>query len=94
MKRFERLRALPCCQCQAPAPSQVAHANWGGGFFKDGGKGMGKKADDEYTIPLCHKCHKKLDGYWEMSRDRAKDWFLDKLYFVNKALGEPAEPIF
>lgn len=55
---------------------------------------MGKKADDEYTIPLCHKCHKKLDGYWEMSRDRAKDWFLDKLYFVNKALGEPAEPIF
>ena len=59
----------------------VAHANWG-----EFGKGMGKKASDEYTIPLCTTCHHKLDTYQGMSRERAKDWFLDKLYFVNRVL--------
>lgn len=83
MTRFERLRALPCCQCHAPAPSVVAHANWG-----EFGKGMGIKANDEYTIPLCTECHFKLDTYQSQSRNRAKDWFLDKLHYVNQALDE------
>lgn len=89
MKRFEKLRALPCCQCQAPAPSQVAHANW-----QEFGKGMGIKANDSYTIPLCLSCHQWLDQYQEMDRDKAKAWFLEKWAFVNGALGQNDETAF
>ncbi len=82
MTRFERLRALPCCQCGA-TPVDVAHANW-----QEFGKGMGKKADDAYTIPLCRSCHNALDWYAGKSREQAKIWFLGKLELVNKAIDE------
>lgn len=82
MNRFKRLRALPCCQCGA-TPVDVAHANWG-----EFGKGMGKKADDEYTIPLCRSCHNLLDWYAGKSCEQAKAWFLRKLEIVNKAIDE------
>lgn len=82
MSRFKRLRALPCCQCGA-TPVDVAHANW-----QEFGKGMGKKADDAYTIPLCRACHRKLDQYTGKSREYAKDWFMGKLELVNKAIDE------
>jgi len=49
-------------------------------------KRMGIKADDEYTIPLCHACHQWLDQYQEMSRGKAKDWFVEKWDLVNKIL--------
>lgn len=92
MNRLDRIRALPCCQCLAPPPSQACHANWG-----EFGKGMGKKADDSYTIPLCHTCHKQLDTYQGRSRETAKAWFVAKLAFVNRVLDEkekPTDPIF
>ena len=79
-------------RCQAPAPSQACHANWG-----QFGKGMGIKADDSYTITLCHDCHVWLDQYQEMARGEAKEWFLGKFAFTNKVLHEqdnPSEPIF
>ena len=82
MNRFKRLKALPCCQCGA-TPVDVAHANWG-----EFGKGMGKKADDEYTIPLCRACHFDFDTYADMEREKAKAWFLRKLEIVNKAIYE------
>lgn len=81
MNRLTQIRALPCVRCQAPPPSQACHANWG-----EFGKGMGIKADDEYTIPLCHACHQWLDQYQEMSRGKAKDWFVEKWDLVNKIL--------
>lgn len=87
MNRLDRLKQMQCCQCHAPAPSDPCHANWA-----EFGKGMGKKAHDEYTIPLCRACHKELDTYVGRSRQRAKDWFLDKLYFVNQALNEQDNP--
>lgn len=87
MNRFEKLRALPCCQCHAPPPSDVAHANWG-----QFGKGMGIKSDDEYTIPLCRACHKNLDTYVWQTREEAKAWFLRKLEFVNSVLDEQNNP--
>lgn len=58
---------------------------------------MGKKADDAYTIPLCDRCHKALDTYQGINREKAKAWFLAKLDFVNKVLDEqenPTDPIF
>lgn len=81
MNRLTRIRQLPCCQCQALPPSQACHANWG-----DFGKGMGIKADDEYTIPLCAKCHRELDTYVWQTREQAKVWFIRKLEFVNQWL--------
>lgn len=85
--RLNRLKALPCVGCHAPPPSDPCHANWG-----EFGKGMGKKSDDEYTIPLCRPCHKNLDTYVWQTREQAKEWFLDKLAFTNKVLDEQDEP--
>lgn len=89
MSRLAQIRQLPCCQCLAPPPSQACHANWG-----EFGKGMGIKADDSYTIPLCHDCHVWLDQYQEMARDEAREWFLGKLAFVNGALEQHDETVF
>ncbi|UZA02072.1 hypothetical protein [Moraxella bovis] len=61
-------------------------------FFKDGGKGMGVKSDDEYTIPLCRACHFDFDTYADMEREKAKAWFLRKLEFVNSVLNEQDNP--
>jgi hypothetical protein len=58
------------------APSQAAHSN-----FSEHGKGVGIKADDNFTIPLCHNCHMWFDQYHGMSREQSKNWFcmmLDK----------------
>lgn len=41
------------------------------------GKGMGLKASDAYTIPLCHSCHHEYDN--ELPRDQARPWF-DRLH--------------
>ncbi|WP_323842530.1 MULTISPECIES: hypothetical protein [unclassified Moraxella] len=87
MKRLEKLRALPCCQCNAPPPSHACHANW-----QEFGKGKGIKASDAYTIPLCHRCHRELDTYQGRNREQAKAWFLRKLDFVNKVLDEQENP--
>lgn len=89
MNRLKQIRALPCCQCHAPPPSQACHANW-----QEFGKGMGIKADDGYTIPLCHACHVWLDQYQAMSREEARAWFLEKWVFVNGALQQNNETIF
>lgn len=91
-KRLDQIRALPCCQCYAPPPSQAAHANW-----QEYGKGKGIKADDSYTIPLCHACHKELDTYVWQTKEQAKAWFMERLEFVNQVLDEkdnPTKPIF
>lgn len=90
--RLDRLKSLPCVQCQAPPPSDPCHANWG-----EFGKGMGIKADDLYTIPLCRACHFDFDTYADMEREKAKAWFMRKLEFTNKVLYEqenPTEPMF
>lgn len=89
MNRLNQIRQLPCSSCFAPPPSQAAHANWG-----KYGKGMGIKADDEYTIPLCHQCHRWLDHYQGLDREQAELWFMGKWQFVNSVLSETDEPAF
>lgn len=82
LKRLKQLKQLPCVGC-GNNQVDIAHANWG-----EFGKGMGIKADDEYTIPLCRSCHKWLDTYQGLNRARAKEWFLIRLDLVNRALDE------
>lgn len=82
-ERFKRIRQLPCCcGCERPPPSDVAHSN-----FSEHGKGMGLKANDNYTIPLHRICHAKFDRYgMGLDRQASKAWFLDKLEFINQVL--------
>ncbi|WP_371829200.1 hypothetical protein [Moraxella caviae] len=79
MKRADRLRQLPCCNCGVMGVD-IAHSN-----FYEHGKGKGVKAHDDYTIPLCRKCHYEFDTYQSLKREQAKAWFLEKLAFVNRA---------
>ena len=81
-QRLELIRSLPCCQCGASPRSQAAHSNFG-----IHGKGKGIKADDRYTIPLCHKCHADLDQYnMGMNREQSLEWFMQKWRETNRLL--------
>ena len=83
-KRLEQIRSLPCCQCGASPRSQAAHSNFG-----IHGKGKGIKADDRYTIPLCHSCHADLDqNLSQQTRQQQLDWFNNKLAFINEVLDD------
>ena len=80
-KRLKQIRTLKCCSCWR-VPSQAAHSN-----FSEHGKGMGIKAGDEYTIPLCAECHRKFDTYsMGMDREQSKEWFEKVLKYVNEVL--------
>lgn len=73
LKRLAAIRKLPCVKC-GQSPSQAAHSNFG-----EHGKGKGIKADDKYTIPLCHICHRWFDGYFQLTREQSKEWFTKML---------------
>ena len=69
LKRLAAIRKLPCVNCGA-VPSQAAHSNFG-----EHGKCKSRKADDKYTIPLCHICHGDFDQYKTMNRSESVEWF-------------------
>lgn len=60
-----KVAELPCICCGKPGPSQCAHANYG--------KGMGTKASDTESFPLCPECHRLLDqsGVYDKETRRA-----------------------
>lgn len=56
--RSKKLLMAVCtleCQNCGYGESQASHANWGGG------RGMGKKADDNLIAALCLACHYQVD---------------------------------
>ena len=82
--RLEKIRSLPCCQCGASPRSEAAHSNFG-----IHGKGKGVKADDKYTIPLCHSCHANLDqNLSQQTRQQQLEWFDRKLKFIDEVLND------
>ncbi|MBB75609.1 MAG: hypothetical protein CMJ75_13970 [Planctomycetaceae bacterium] len=82
--RLKAIRKMICCECGADAPSQAAHSN-----FMCHGKGRGIKADDRYTLPLCHKCHADLDqNLSQQTRQEQLDWFERKLKFIDGVLDD------
>lgn len=85
--RLEAIRKMICCACGADAPSQAAHSNFG-----IHGKAKGMKADDRYTLPMCHDCHGRLDKYeMGMDRNQSLEWFNKKLAFINEVLNDEAK---
>ena len=92
-ERLKVIRKMICCECGADAPSQAAHSNFG-----IHGKGKGIKADDKYTIPLCHSCHANLDqNLSQQTRRQQLDWFSRKLKFIDEVLNDQSKdeaPLF
>lgn len=87
-KRLNEIRKLPCIKCGS-SPSQAAHSNFG-----EHGKGKGIKADDKYTIPLCHSCHQWFDQYRGMGLVESKEWFAKMLEKTERMLNIEDEEIF
>ena len=56
-KRLAEIRKLPCVRCGNPN-SQAAHSN-----SAKHGKGRSIKSSDQFTIPLCFRCHASFDRF-------------------------------
>ncbi|MCL5767372.1 hypothetical protein [Acinetobacter sp. ANC5681] len=87
-KRLAAIRKLPCVKCGG-GPSQAAHSNFG-----EHGKGKGIKADDKYTIPLCHACHVVFDQYRDMGREESRVWFAKMLEKTERMLNLKDDEVF
>ena len=87
-KRLAAIRKLPCVVC-GQSPSQAAHSNFG-----EHGKCKSRKADDKYTIPLCHSCHSDFDQYKTMGREESKEWFAKMLEKTERMLNLDNNEIF
>ncbi len=68
-KRLTAIRKLPCIRCGNPN-SQAAHSN-----SAKHGKGRGIKANDAFTVPLCHVCHSNFDQYKLGNREASEIMF-------------------
>ncbi|MGX2673850.1 DUF968 domain-containing protein [Acinetobacter baumannii] len=68
-KRLAAIRKLPCVRC-GRTPVDAAHSNQGAHK-----KGMGLKACDSKTIPLCRQHHIEYDQLLTMTREQAVIWF-------------------
>lgn len=87
-KRLAAIRKLPCVKCGKPN-SQAAHSNFG-----EHGKCKSRKADDKYTIPLCHICHRWFDGYFQLTREQSKEWFDKMLEKTERMLNLDNDEVF
>jgi hypothetical protein len=79
-KRLAAIRRLPCIRCGNPN-SQAAHSN-----SAKHGKGRSIKASDEFTIPLCFKCHAAFDRFELGNRAESEAMFDQWLVRVNRML--------
>ena len=79
-KRLAAIRKLPCLRCGG-LDSQAAHSN-----SAKHGKGRSIKADDQYTVPLCHSCHSAFDQYRLGTRAESEAMFEKWLVKVNRML--------
>ncbi len=68
-KRLAEIRKLPCVVC-GRSPVDAAHSNQ-----SSHGKGMGLKACDSKTIPLCRNHHVEYDQFQKMNRSESVEWF-------------------
>lgn len=59
-KYLKAVKQLPCFYCNLPPPSE-AHHIIGGGYG-----GMGLKAPDTMTMPLCRLCHGKIHKDYDL----------------------------
>ncbi|WP_245147020.1 DUF968 domain-containing protein [Acinetobacter baumannii] len=87
-KRLNEIRKLPCVVC-GRSPVDAAHSNQ-----SSHGKGMGLKACDSKTIPLCRNHHVEYDQFQKMNRSESVEWFAKMLEKTEKMLSLNDEEIF
>ncbi len=87
-KRLAEIRKLPCVRCGNPN-SQAAHSN-----SAKHGKGRGIKADDSFTVPLCHVCHSDFDQYKLGNRAESEAMFEKWLERANRMLRVESREVF
>lgn len=71
---LEHVRRQPCSHCRNPARSDPHHF---------GHRGMGLKASDFYTVPLCRVCHMAYHQSGKLGRMDAQT---TKLWFHKEAM--------
>ena len=84
-KRFDALGRYGCCICRRPVP-EVHH------LIGHDYRGLSQKADDIYTIPLCHEHHRSSEcGIHGLGREKWEEiygtqrWHLEQVNkFVKK----------
>ena len=87
-KRLAAIRRLPCIRCGNPN-SQAAHSN-----SAKHGKGRSIKASDQFTIPLCFKCHAAFDRFELGNRTESEAMFEKWLVRVNRMLVMEDKEVF
>ena len=87
-KRLNEIRKLPCVRC-GQSPSQAAHSN-----SSKHGKGRGIKASDEFTIPLCFKCHAAFDRFELGNRAESEVMFEQWLEKTERMLNLNNDEVF
>ena len=87
-KRLVAIRKLPCVVC-GRSPVDAAHSNQ-----SSHGKGMGLKACDSKTIPLCRNHHQEFDRFQKMNRSQSVEWFAKMLEKTERMLNQTDKEIF
>ena len=87
-KRLAAVRKLPCVRCGNPN-SQAAHSN-----SAKHGKGRSIKSSDQFTIPLCFKCHAAFDRFELGSRAESEAMFDQWLIKTNRMLSVEDKEVF
>ncbi|NAR78955.1 DUF968 domain-containing protein [Acinetobacter haemolyticus] len=87
-KRLEAIRKLPCVVC-GRSPVDAAHSNQSAH-----NKGLGIKAGDEFTIPLCRQHHVEYDQFQKMNRSQSVEWFAKMLEKTERMLNLDNNEIF
>ena len=88
LKRLAAIRKLPCVVC-GRSPVDAAHSNQSAH-----NKGLGIKASDEFTIPLCRQHHIEYDQFQKMNRSESVAWFNKMLEKTERMLNLEDEEIF
>ena len=87
-KRLAAIRKLPCVKC-GRSPVDAAHSNQSAH-----NKGLGIKASDEFTIPLCRQHHIEYDQFQKMNRSQSVEWFAKMLEKTERMLSLKDEETF
>lgn len=65
-----KVRKLPCCVCDEPAPSHAHHLK------SAAPRGVGQKVPNRWTLPLCNECH--IFGIEKVGSAKEAAWFRDR----------------
>lgn len=87
-KRLAEIRKLPCVVC-GRSPVDAAHSNQSAH-----NKGLGIKASDDFTIPLCRQHHIEYDQFQKMNRSQSVEWFAKMLEKTERMLNLDNNDIF